>query len=120
LKRYDLALGDFQKAVELDVNHASAHNSIAWICATHPDAKLRDGMLALKHALKACELMPEDAQVLDTLAAAYAEAGDFDAAVQTQRKAIELLDDEESQENFQARLKHYESQQPYRDLKADR
>ena len=54
---------------------------------------------------------------LDTLAAACAEAGDFDAAVKWQEKALGLLakDDERNREVFEARLTLYRAKKPYRE-----
>jgi hypothetical protein len=52
---------------------------------------------------------------LDTLAAAYAEAGEFTKAVSVQKEAIALLRDEKEKKDFASRLKLYESKTPYRD-----
>ena len=49
-------------------------NDLAWLLATAPDARFRDGPRAVEHATRACELSGwRDAAALDTLAAAYAE-----------------------------------------------
>ena len=53
--------------------------------------------------------------ILDTLAAAYAEAGQFDSAVNAQKEAMALLQDEERKKDFSTRLKLYESGTPYRE-----
>ena len=52
---------------------------------------------------------------MNTLAAACAEAGDFDAAVQWQSKAIELLSDEKRKADYRTRLTLYREKKPYRD-----
>jgi tetratricopeptide (TPR) repeat protein len=72
---------------------ARAHilNALAWLQATYPSAAIRDGAKAIDNAKKACELTDRsNANFIDTLAAAYAEAGDFDAAVREERVAVEL------------------------------
>ena len=63
--------------------------------AACPEAKYRDGRKAVESATRACELTEwKRSEFLDTLAAAYAESGDFDAAVTWQMRAIGFLTDE--------------------------
>jgi hypothetical protein len=57
----------------------------------------------------------KDPQTLDTLAAAYAEAGEFDKAIDTQKEAMELLQNEEMKKDFASRLKLYQSKTLYRE-----
>jgi tetratricopeptide (TPR) repeat protein len=83
-------------------------NNLAWLKATCPAPKVRNGTEALEYANKVCELTDwKKAGYLNTLAAAYAEVGDFDSAEKWQRKAIELLP--ESRAGFESRLKRYQA-----------
>jgi tetratricopeptide (TPR) repeat protein len=68
-------------------------NDYAWALATSPNESLRDGALALEIATRAIENTDGEAlpNYLDSLAAAYAEIGDFDAAVREEKRAIEIL-----------------------------
>ncbi len=66
-------------------------NQRAWIRATCSNASFRDGKTAVEDAKKACDLVKwKRAQYIDTLAAASAEAGDFDSAVRYEQQAIDL------------------------------
>jgi len=108
----DKAIDDFTKAIRLDPKYPNAYGYLAWLLATCPKEKLRDGKRAVKLATKACELTESKVAVhLATLAAAYAECGDFKEAVKWQKKAIELDIDNE---HAQKRLKLYEDGKPYR------
>ncbi len=92
-------------------------NQLAWYLSTSPEAQLRNGVKAIEYATKACELTDwKEANIVDTLAAAYAEASDFDSAVKWQKKAIDLLTGNEPagyRAGFEARLKLYQSGKPY-------
>jgi hypothetical protein len=86
------------------------------IWATAPESRLRDGRRAVEAATRACELTGwKHAPFVDTCAAAYAEAGDFEKAVKWQTRAIELLNDESARQDFRSRLRLYEARQPYRE-----
>ena len=89
--RFREAAAEYRKAMELEPRYLMAHGALAWLLATCPEASLRDGAAAIEHARRAEELCGGPrAEVLDTLAAAYAEAGRFAEAVATARKALEL------------------------------
>ena len=69
----------------------------------------------MRLAIKACELTDfKKAEALDTLAAAYAEAGNFEKAVEYQQRAIELAPSKIKKE-LQKHLQFYNSGQVYRD-----
>ena len=91
-----------------------ACNAVAWFFATCPVAELRNGTNAVTMAEHANLLTHRTNDVyLDTLAAAYAEAGNFTNAVSAQRKAMTLLKDEKAKADFATRLKLYEANIPY-------
>jgi len=98
------AMGDYTAAIK-DLNSlakvtyqvgnpyemALTLNQRAWIRAACPNASFRDGKAAVEDAKKACDLVKwKRAQYIDTLAAACAEAGDFDSAVRYEQQAIDL------------------------------
>jgi tetratricopeptide (TPR) repeat protein len=66
-------------------------DELAWLLATYPDSKSRDGTEAVQLAERACALTDRRIPaLLDTLAAAYAEAGDFSRAISTIEEALNL------------------------------
>ncbi|HTU27069.1 MAG TPA: tetratricopeptide repeat protein [Pirellulales bacterium] len=116
-KVYDRALQNFHQAIQLDPNFASAYNNAAWLLATCPDQRYRDGRRAIQLATKACELsMWSSANQCGTLAAAYAEAGEFDSAIRYQTQAIKLsIPSSHFAAGANMRLKMYEEHKPFRD-----
>ena len=115
-KEFDNALKDYTEAIRLDPQDGFAYNARAWIWATASDPKYRDGKQAVESAVKACELSEwKDAGIIDTLAAAYAEAGDFQKAVTWQTKAIALTKDANLRKEMDAHLDLYKSGKPYRE-----
>lgn len=90
-KLYADAIGKYQEALRLDPGLAEAQNNLAWLYATCEDAKFRDPKGALDHAKQAVDLSGgEEATFIDTLAEAYFVNGDFQQAVETQKKALAL------------------------------
>jgi beta-lactamase regulating signal transducer with metallopeptidase domain/tetratricopeptide (TPR) repeat protein/protocatechuate 3,4-dioxygenase beta subunit len=115
LGEYRKAIADYEWIIDLDPPrdiNVIAHNNLAYILCTAPDDKLRDGKRALQLAKKAVDLNPTIADVHDTLAAAYAELGDFDKAIESQKKAIELRPEGKS---VREHLKLYEQRKPLRE-----
>ncbi len=111
------ATADLAEAIRLDSTDADNYNFAAWIKATCPNERCRSGTEAIELATVGCELtLWENANILDTLGAAYAEAGDFDSAIKWQQKAIELFsDDVELVKGAKQRLALYKDHKPYRE-----
>ena len=88
-KAYGKAIADYGQVLRLAPENSRALNSLAWIWATCPVAAYRNGEAAVEAAHRACQLTDgKNARMLGTLAAAYAELGKFDDAVQTQQRAV--------------------------------
>ncbi len=116
--RFDEAIVQFQRALELKPADADAQNNLAWLWATCPEASLRNGAAAIEHAQRANRLCGgRRPDVLNTLAAAYAEAGRFPEALTTARKALDLATQQHDQplvDVLRSRIKLYEAGRPYR------
>jgi tetratricopeptide (TPR) repeat protein len=88
LGQYGKAVDDLIRTLQLDPGYEEALGNLAWIFATCPDGAYRNGERAIDLAQKAMD-MDATPYRLDTLAAAYAEAGRFHEAVRTQQQAIQ-------------------------------
>jgi serine/threonine-protein kinase len=107
------AIADFNEATRRDPTNWEAQRARAWTWATCPDPNCRDGKKAVESATKECERTNwDDSAALDILAAASAEAGDFDAAVKWQSKANAMYSD--ALATSEARLRLYQAKTPYR------
>jgi tetratricopeptide (TPR) repeat protein len=113
------ALAQWREGLELQPNDGPTLRRAAWVLGTSPDAAIRDGGEALALAVRAVELSGgKDARVLDTLAAAYAEKGQFANAVLTARRAQAQAAQEKQAalaREIGARIALYEAEQPYRE-----
>src|SRR5882762_11564764 len=94
LGKYADALKEFNYLISLHprpVTLARALTDRAWFQATCPDSSFRNGQQAVKDAKAACSIMQwKDEDMIDTLAVAYAETGDFDSAVQYVSQALAM------------------------------
>jgi len=116
-QEYDKAIADYDQAIRLDPKNATAYNNRAWLRATCPNERYRDGKRAVESATRACELTDwKEAYLLDTLAAAYAECGDFAHAIEYQEKTQGLYKDEKDRKKGRDRLALYREKKPYRDV----
>lgn len=111
------AITQFQIVVRLNPLHVTALNNLAWMLATCPDTSLRNGPKAVELAQQAVQLSSSlSPQILDTLAAAYAEAGRFPEAAETARRALNLSlaqNNKPLAEDIQNQIKLFEASSPY-------
>jgi tetratricopeptide (TPR) repeat protein len=105
---YGRAIADYGQALRLDPNLACAYRNLAWLYATCREERYRDGRRAVENATRACQLSEgKNWDHIDTLAAAYAQSGDFERARLWQAKAIELAPDEQCRQGCRSRLDLY-------------
>ncbi|KLU05841.1 TPR repeat protein [Rhodopirellula islandica] len=127
------AIADYEKALtNLDAEKEadsiilpSVLNNLAWVLATSPKDEVRNGARSLELGLRAVEMTEEaEGHILSTLAAGYAEAGDFENAIKWSEKAVEAAKkeiadgaDEESVqlEQLQEELESYRANEPWRE-----
>ena len=116
--QYAQAEADLSRTTVSFPQFASAWKNFAWMRATCPEDRYRDGAESVQMATHALELVHWDQpQWLEVLAAAYAECGDFAAAVEWQQKALAALT-VESDSPAARRLWLYQSQTPFRHVLA--
>jgi tetratricopeptide (TPR) repeat protein len=85
------AIAHYQEALKREPRLLPAQNQLAWVLATCSDASLRNGFKAVQLAQQASDLSGgRNPVILRTLAAAYAENGQFSQAVETAKSALEL------------------------------
>ena len=116
--QFKAAKQSIEEAFKAGSQSAAAYNGLAWLLATCWEGSIRDGKKAIEVATKACELTQwKEPTYLNTLAAAYAEAGRFDEAITWQKKAIDHPEafGAAELEQVKQRLKLYEAHKPYRE-----
>lgn len=90
-------------------------NNLAWLLATAPDSTVRDGARALLLAERLVAWRRDDPAYLDTFAAAYAELGRFEDAVETEKRAVSGLGRGSLRDEYRRHLKSYENKKPWRE-----
>ena len=117
------AIAQWHELIRVQPEHTPALSQLAWVLATDPNASCRNGTEAIELARRAVNLTDgQQPAIVDTLAAAYAEAGRFAEAVETAQQALALAS---SQNNatlaakvrarirlYQAGTRYHETQQP--------
>ena len=113
------AVKHYEAVLKVSPGNILAANNYAWILATHPKAEVRDGELAVMWAGRACELTDHGIPpLLGTLAAANAELGKMELAVELSQKAITKAREfqkEEMAKRLEEKMKLYQEGQPFRD-----
>ena len=113
----DEAIQHYRQALEINPHYAEAHKNLAWLLATCPAAALRNGAEAIEHAQRANRLSGgRRPDVLHTLAAAYAEAGQFPEALAAVCKGMELATQQNNRalaDALHTGIALYEAGKPY-------
>src|SRR3954451_15001079 len=112
LKEYDYLISLHPRNVTL----ARVMSDRAWFRATCPNASFRNGQQAVKDAKAACSIMTwKDESMIDTLAAAYAETGDFNSAIQYASQALAVKGiSPNNTKLFQQHLAFFQQRKPIR------
>jgi len=117
LGRFDEAIGNYRRAIKLEPAYVAPLNALARVLAANPNPDIRDSAEAIELAERAAKLTSyNDAAVLDTLAAAFASAGQFSKAIETAEKALqsaEAMQKNQLTEQIQNRLLLYKASKPY-------
>ena len=113
------AADHYEKALQSDPDAILPLNNLAWVMSTGPDDSLRNNEIAVKLAMKANQLSKEANPVfIRTLAAAYAQAGQFENAIETARRAAEQAN-RQGQQQFARQMMEdvdlYQRRTPLRD-----
>jgi tetratricopeptide (TPR) repeat protein len=110
------AIADYENGLMLQPDDQGMLNNLAWVLATSPRDSLRDGRRAIELATKAGEATEYKLpHILSTLAAAYAETGDFESAVKWSTKSVELSDKEQI-EALKKELESFKAKKAWREL----
>jgi len=113
--RYGEARECFERALRIAPDLVHAKSALARLLATCPSRDVRDGDLALKLALELCRSVDyRSATALETLAAAYAETGDFEKAEKTARQALQAADGKNAA-GIERQIESYRLRKPLRE-----
>jgi tetratricopeptide (TPR) repeat protein len=111
------AITHYRKAVETGSDNANIYNNLAWLLATSSSPSSRNAAEAIENAQRANRLAGgRQPVILDTLAAAYAEASRFAEALATARKALELAEQRHDKvliDALRSRIALYEAGRPF-------
>jgi protein O-mannosyl-transferase len=110
---------EWQKVLVIQPDNGNAMSNLAWIFATSPEDSLRDGAKAVQLAEGALHISGRRIPLIfRTLAAAYAENGEFSKAIQTAQQGVELANNQGNSAlatELQGNIVLYQEQRPLRD-----
>lgn len=110
---------EWQKVLVIQPDNGNAMSNLAWVFATSSDDSLRNGVKAVELAQEAVRISGRRIPLLfRTLAAAYAETGEFSRAIQTAQEGIELANNQGNPDlatELQGNISLYREQRPLRD-----
>ena len=134
ISEHDKAVADYEAALQLPLateeqletdpsamsktSRSGLANNLAWVLATSPKDELRNAEKSVKYGTEAAELTEfKEPHILSTLAAAYAESGDFAKAIEWAEKAVELgkAEEHEQLEQLEKELESYRENKPWRE-----
>ncbi len=115
------AIEDYEVALEKDPIDSHVLNNLAWVLATSTDDAVRNGKRSIELGTKACKITKFEApHILSTLAAGYAEVGDWETAIKWSSKAVEWSAKNEKMgedvsEQLKEELESYKEKKPWRE-----
>ena len=113
------ALADLEEVMRRAPDLPGAANDYAWTLATNPKDSVRNGHKAVEYAKKAChETDYKHAPTVDTLAAAYAESGEWEDAMKWQQEALALAEQTHPDDvpGMRERLALFKEKKPFREI----
>jgi tetratricopeptide (TPR) repeat protein len=112
------AVADYEAALKAQPEHSGVLNNLAWVLATSPMDNVRNAKRSIELGTKACEVTKyQRPHILSTLAAGYAEAGDWENAVKWSQKSLDVAeDDDENRPQLEKELQSYKEKKPWREL----
>lgn len=115
-QQYEKSLADWEELTRIEPGNFRWHHNLAWLLASCPEQKFRNGKLAVESATKACELTSwHEGGSVATLAAAYAEAGDFAEAIKWQATFLKIPLPEKNRIEGERRMQLYRAKKAYQE-----
>ncbi len=114
-KKYRDAINNYETALKISPNNPHVLNNLAWILATCEIPELQNPIKALALAKRAAALQIASPHILDTLAECYFVTGQYAKAVDSEIKALEMINKNEDKDYFENQLEKYQNAERNRD-----